>query len=95
MLVHDELGDLGRHMFGCFAPPAHLFVVELLGDGAVLFPPCAQRVGIVRAGRADAQVRCIGGVGKLHRRVFGHTLNLQTQNLQLVHHLRHAGGHHS
>ena len=95
VLVHDELGYLRRHLLWRFAPPAHLLVVELLRYRAVFFPPCAQRIRVVRTRGAYAQVRRVGGVSKVHRRVFRHALNLQTQYLQSVHHVRHASGHHT
>ena len=95
MLVDDELRDLRRHLFGCIAPPTHLLVVELLGYRAVLFPPSAQRVHVVRTGRANRLIRSVGRVRKLNRRILGHALDLEAEDLQLMHHIRYASGHHT
>ena len=95
VLLDDKVGYLRCHDLRCVTPPAHLVVVELLRHLAVLFPPCAQRVGVVRAGGAYAQVRRIGGVCKRALRIFRHTLDLEAQDLQFVHYLRNAIGHHA
>ena len=95
MLVDDELGNLRRHLFGSIAPPTHLLVVETLGHRMVFFPPSAQRVHIVRAGRADRLIRSVGRMRELNGRIFRHTLDLETEDLQLVHHIGYASRYHS
>ena len=95
MLIDDEFGYFRCHLFRCIAPPAHLFVVETLSHGAVFLPPCAQRIHIVRAGCTNALIRSIGRVSKLNGRIFRHTLDLKAQDLQLMHHVRHASRYHT
>ena len=95
MLVDDELRDLRRHLFGCIAPPAHLLIVELLRYRAVLFPPRAERVHVVRTGRADRLIRSVGRVRELNRRILRHALDLEAEDLQLMHHIGYTSGHHA
>ena len=95
MLVDDELSDLRSHLLRSISPPTHLLVVEALGNGAIFFPPSAQRVHIVRSGRADALIRRVGRVGELNRRIFRHSLDLEAEDLQLVHDVRNASRYHA
>ena len=95
MLVDDELCYLRRHLLRSFAPPPHLFVIEPLCHSAVFLPPSAERVHIVCTGCTNALIRCVSRMRELNRRIFRHTLYLERQNLQLMHHVRHASRHHT
>jgi len=95
VLDEDSLSHLGCKLLRCLAGPAQLFVVVALGLLSVLEPPGTQRIGVVGACGADRQVGCIGRMGKETIGIFGHALNLQTEDMQIMHDLGHAGGHHT
>ena len=95
MLVDDELGYFRTHLLRRIAPPTHLLVVETLSDRTVFLPPSTQRVHVVRTCRADRLIRSVSRMCELDGRVFRHTLDLQTEDLQFVHHIGHASRYHT
>ncbi len=89
-LSHPGLAEIRRIPLA-----AHLFIEEFLRKGAVLLPPGAKGGGIVGSGRADAEIGIAGRLGKIFRRVFRHSLDLEAEDVQLVHHRGDAGRNHS
>ena len=95
VLINDELSNLWSHHLWSFTPPAHLLVVELLSNSAVLFPPSTNRVHIVGTDGTNAHIWRISRMRKRYGWVLRHTLDLKRENLQLAHHIRHTRRHHT
>ena len=95
VLINDEFGNFWRHLLWSFTPPAHLFVVELLSHSAVLFPPSTNRVHIVGTDGTNAHIWSISRMRKRYSWVLRHTLDLEREDLQLAHHIRHTRRHHT
>ena len=95
VLINDELGNLWRHLLWSFTPPAHLLVVELLSNSSVLFPPSTNRVHIVSTDGANTHIWCVSWVSERYSRILRHTLDLEREDLQLAHHIRHTRRHHT
>ena len=70
-------------------------VEEATGERSIFFPPSAKRRHIVCRNRAYGAVRILPNVSKFARGVFRHALNLEAHDLELIHHPRHAVGHHT
>lgn len=72
------------------------FVIEkFLYGGAIFLPPPSDGRHVMRGGCADRQVGASAGWANLTLGFFGHTLDLQTQNAQLIHYRRHRIRHHT
>ena len=95
MLINDELSDLWSHLIWSFTPPAHLLVVELLSDSAVLFPPSTNRIHVVGTDGTNAHIWSISRMRKRYGWVLRHTLDLEREDLQLAHYIRHTRRHHT
>lgn len=90
VLINDKLGNLWRHLLWRFTPPAHLLIIELLSNLAVFLPPCTHRVHVVGTNGTNAQIWCVSRVCKSTSWILRHTLNLEREDLQLVHDIRHT-----
>ena len=95
VLINDEFGDFWCHLLWSFTPPAHLLVVELLSDLAVFLPPSTNRVHVVGTDSTNAMIRSVRWVSESYGWVLRHALNLEREDLQLVHDIRHTGRHHT
>ena len=70
-------------------------IVILLGTGDVLVPPHTQGRHIMTGDGADRAVWVTAQMTKLNRWILWHALELQAQNLQLVHHPWHTIRYHT
>ena len=70
-------------------------VVESLSPCVVFLPPSAQRQSVVRTRGGNSQERIARRTSKFHRRLLGHTLDFEAEDIELAHHVGYAGGNHT
>ena len=95
MAAHDFLAQPGRGIGGGIATVAEHLEEVACRTRRIFLPPSAQCGHVVRAGTAHRPTRISTDVGKFATVGFGHALNLEGEELKLLHHPGHAIGHHA
>ena len=95
MPTHDFFTQPSRRIRGRFAAVSEHLEEVARRTRRIFLPPSAQCGHVVRAGTAHRPTGIGFDVGKLTPVGFGHPLNLKGEKLELLHHPRHAIGHHT
>ena len=93
--VEDLAADPRLGVIGGLAALVEHVVEILLSGVTVGLPPCADARHVVGRRSADGEVGIVPCVAKLQLRVFRHALDLEREDLELMHHGRHAVGYHA
>ena len=95
MATHDFFAQPGRGIGGDIAAVAEHLKEVACRTRRIFLPPSAECGHVVRAGTAHRPPRIGTNIGELTPVGFGHALNLEGEELKLLHHPRHTIGHHA
>lgn len=95
MATHDFLAQPGRDIGGSIATVAEHLEEVACRTRRIFRPPSAQCRHVVRAGTAHRPTGISTYISKFATVGFGHALNLEGKELELLHHPGYAIGHHA